>query len=333
MNIQKSRRLSRRHLAALAITAFAALSGITLPASAQDYPSKPVKFIVGFTPGGSADIISRFMAQKLGERLGQAFVVEQRLGAGGIIAQSAVAKAPPDGYTMVLLTGGHPTSAAMKKSLPYHPVNDFGMVSTIIEYPMAIGVKPDSPIKSFPDLIARAKAEQGKLSMSSAGVGTLHHLMGEWIKIESGAEMIHVPFNGAAPAYTELLGGRLDVMIETMTFMSTNFKNGQIRPLAVSSSKRLKDFPNVPTISETLPGVETTSWLGLVVAPGTPAPIIERLNREMRAILAEPATAERFAQLGGVPAPSSPEEMRTRIQREVDRWNRVVALRKIERQD
>ena len=157
--------------------------------------------------------------------------------------------------------------------------------------------------------------------------------MGEWLKIESGAEMIHVPFAGAAPAYTELLGGRIDVMIETMTFMSTNFKNGQIRPLAVSSSKRLKDFPNVPTMSETLPGVETTSWLGLVVAPGTPAPVIERLNREMRAILAEPATAEKFAQLGGVPAPSSPEEMRSRIQREVDRWNRVVNLRKIERQD
>ncbi len=324
----------RRHLATTlaAVAGFAALIA-AMPAAAQDYPNKPVRFIVGFTPGGSADIISRFMAQKLGERLGQPFVVEQRLGAGGIIAQGMVAKAAPDGYTMVLLTGGHPTSAAMKKSLPYHPVNDFGMISTIIEYPMAIGVKPDSPIRSFPDLLARAKAEQGKLGMSSAGVGTLHHLMGEWIKIESGTEMIHVPFAGAAPAYTELLGGRLDVMIETMTFMSTNFKNGQIRPLAVSSSKRLKDFPNVPTMSETLPGVETTSWLGLVVAPGTPAPIIERLNREMRAILAEPATAERFAQLGGVPAASSPDEMRARIQREVDRWNRVVNLRKIERQD
>lgn len=324
----------RRHLATTlaAVAGFAALIA-AMPAAAQDYPNKPVRFIVGFTPGGSADIISRFMAQKLGERLGQPFVVEQRLGAGGIIAQGMVAKAAPDGYTMVLLTGGHPTSAAMKKSLPYHPVNDFGMISTIIEYPMAIGVKPDSPIKSFPDLLARAKAEQGKLSMSSAGVGTLHHLMGEWIKIESGTEMIHVPFAGAAPAYTELLGGRLDVMIETMTFMSTNFKNGQIRPLAVSSSKRLKDFPNVPTMSETLPGVETTSWLGLVVAPGTTAPIIERLNREMRAILAEPATAERFAQLGGVPSASSPDEMRARIQREVDRWNRVVNLRKIERQD
>ena len=234
---------------------------------------------------------------------------------------------------MVLLTGGHPTSAAIKKKLPYHPVNDFGMVSTIIEYPMAIGVKPDSPIKSFPDLLAHAKAEPGKLSMSSAGTGSLHHLLAEWIKIESGIEMIHVPFNGAAPAYTELMGGRINVMVETMTFMSTNFKNGQIRPLAVSSSQRQKDFPNIPTISETLPGVDPTSWLGLVVAPGTPVAIVNKLNRELRAVLAEPATAERFAQLGGLPAPSSPDEMRNRVQREVDRWTRVVKLGNIERQD
>lgn len=330
MNIRTRRRL--------AITAWAACAGLfgllaSSPAAAQDYPSKPIKFLVGFTPGGSADLISRFVAQKMSERLGQPIVVEQRLGATGIIAQDAVAKAAPDGYTMVLLTGGHPTSAAMKKKLPYHPVNDFGMVSTIIEYPMAIGVRPDSPIKSFADVLARAKAEPGKLSMSSAGSGSLHHLLGEWIKIESGTEMIHVPFKGAAPAYTELLGGRLDVFIETMTFLHVNFKNGQVRPLAVSSSQRLKEFPNVPTISETLPGVDPTSWLGLVVSPGTPPAVVDRLNRELRAVLAEPATAERFAQLGGVPAPSTPDEMRSRVQREIDRWTRVVKLRNIERED
>ena len=325
----------RRHLALNALVVCTGLCGLLTggPAAAQDYPSKPIKFLVGFTPGGSADLISRFVAQKLSERLGQPIMVEQRLGATGIIAQDAVSKAPPDGYTMVLLTGGHPTSAAMKKKLPYHPVNDFGMVSTIIEYPMAIGVRPDSPIKSFADLLARAKAEPGKLSMSSAGIGSLHHLLGEWIKIESGTEMIHVPFKGAAPAYTELLGGRLDVFIETMTFLNVNFKNGQVRPLAVSSSQRLKDFPNVPTISETLPGVDPTSWLGLVVSPGTPRPVVDRLNSELRAVLAEPATAERFAQLGGVPAPSSPEEMRSRVQREIERWTRVVKLRNIERED
>ena len=166
MNTNPTRHLFR-HIAAVATVAAFTAGGAAalftaLPAAAQDYPSKPIKFLVGFSPGGSADLISRFVAQKLGERLGQPIVVEQRLGATGIIAQDAVAKATPDGYTMVLLTGGHATSAVMKKKLPYHPVNDFAMVSTIIEYPMAIGVRPDSPIKSFPDLLARAKAEPGK---------------------------------------------------------------------------------------------------------------------------------------------------------------------------
>jgi len=301
--------------------------------AAQDFPNRPIKFYVGFTPGGSADLVSRYVAQRLGERLGQPIVVEQRLGATGIIAQDLVSKSKPDGYTMILLTGGHPTSAAIKKSLPYDPVDGFGMVSTIIEYPMAIGVKPDSPIKSFPDLLARMRAEPGRISISSAGTGSLHHLLGEWMKIESRTEALHVPFKGAAPAYTELLGGRLDVFIETMTFLRVQFKQGQVRPIAVSSSRRVPEFPDVPTIAETLPGIETTSWLGLVVAPGTPAPVVDRINRELRVILAEQQTIDRFAEMGGVPAPSTPAEMKARIQREIARWNQVVKASKIERED
>jgi tripartite-type tricarboxylate transporter receptor subunit TctC len=325
--------LTRRRAVGSAALA-ATVAGLPRIARAQaDYPSRPIRFLVGFTPGGSADITSRFVAQKLSERLGQPVVVEQRLGATGIIAQDAVAKAAPDGYTMVLLTGGHPTSAAIKKSLPYHPVNDFGMVSTLIEYPMGMAVRPDSPIRSVPDLLRRAKAEPGRLSISSAGVGSLHHLLAEWIKVETGTEMIHVPFKGAAPAYQELLGGRIDVFMETMTFLHPQFRSGQVRPLAVSSAQRLSDFPDVPTIAEAVPGVAATSWLGLVVAPKTPAAVVERVNREVRGFLAEPATAERFAQLGGTPAPSSPEEMRKRVDTEVQRWTRIVALRKIERED
>lgn len=198
---------------------------------------------------------------------------------------------------------------------------------------MAIGVKPDSPIKSFPDLLARMRAEPGRISVSSAGTGSLHHLLGEWIKIESRAEAIHVPFKGAAPAFTELLGGRLDVFIETMTFLRVQFKQGQVRPLAVSSSRRLPEFPDVPTIAETLPGIETTSWLGLVVAPGTPPQIVDRINRELRVILADQQTIDRFAEMGGVPAPSSPTEMKARIEREIARWKQVVQARNIERED
>jgi tripartite-type tricarboxylate transporter receptor subunit TctC len=259
-------------------------------------------------------------------------VVEQKVGGTGLIANDAVAKAPPDGLTMVLLTGGHPGTAAVMRKLPYDPVKDFGMVSVVIDYPMTISVAPDSPIKSFPDLIARAKAEPGRYSYSSAGPGSLHHLLGEWMNIEAGTTMLHVPFKGAGPAFTELLGGRIDVLIETATFAFPMIKSGRLRPLALSSAGRYPLMPEVPTVGETLKGVEFSSWLGLAVAPGTPRAIIDLLNRDTRAILAEEETRQRFAGFGGVPAPSSPAEMSERIEREIARWKRVVETRKIERQ-
>ena len=301
-------------------------------AHAQSYPDRPIRFYVGFPPGGSTDLVSRYLGQKLSERLKQPVVVEQKVGGTGLIANDAVAKAAPDGTAMVLLTGGHPGTAAVMKKLPYDPVNDFGMVSVVIEYPMTISVAPDSPIKSFPDLIARARAESGRISFSSAGPGSLHHLLGEWMNIEAGTTMLHVPFKGAAPAFTELLGGRIDVLIETATFAFPMIKGGRLRALALSSAGRYPLMPEVPTVGETLPGVEFSSWLGLAVAPGTPPPAIERLNRELRAVLAEDETKKRFADFGGVPAPSSPEVMRERVEREIARWKRVVESRGIERQ-
>ena len=299
---------------------------------AQGYPDRPVRFYVGFPPGGSTDLVSRYLGQRLSERLKQPVVVEQKVGGTGLIANDAVAKAPPDGHTMVLLTGGHPGTAAVMKKLPYDPVKDFGMVSVVIEYPMTISVAPDSPIKSFPDLIARAKAEPGRISYSSAGPGSLHHLLGEWMNIEAGTTMLHVPFKGAAPAFTELLGGRIDVLIETATFAFPMIKGGRLRPLALSSAGRYPLMPDVPTVGETLKGVEFSSWLGVAVAPGTPRPVIELLNRELGAILAEDETRQRFAGFGGVPAASTPDAMRSRVENEIARWNRVVDSRKIERQ-
>jgi tripartite-type tricarboxylate transporter receptor subunit TctC len=206
------------------------------------------------------------------------------------------------------------------------------MVTVVIEYPMVISVAPDSPIKSFPDLIARAKAKPGAVSFSSAGPGSLHHLLGEWMNIEAGTQMLHVPFKGAAPAFTEVLGGRLDVLIETATFSIPNVKSGRLRALALSSAGRYPLLPEVPTVGETLKGVEFSSWLGLAVAPGTPRPIIDNLNRELGAILAEPDTKERFAGFGGIPAHSTPDAMRSRVEREIERWKKVVADRGIERQ-
>jgi tripartite-type tricarboxylate transporter receptor subunit TctC len=300
-------------------------------ASAQSWPEKPIRFYVGFPPGGSTDLISRLLGQKLSDRVKQPVIVEQKVGGTGLIANDAVAKAPPDGYTMVLLTGGHPGTAAVMKKLPYDPVNDFGMVTTVIEYPMVISVAPDSSIKSFAELIKRAKAEPGKISFSSAGPGSLHHLLGEWMNIEAGTTMLHVPFKGAAPAFTELLGGRIDILIETATFSFPQVKGGRLRPLALSSAGRYPLMPDVQTVAEVLPGVEFSSWLGVAVAPGTPKPVIERLNKELRAVLAEDEVKQRFAGFGGVPAASTPEAMRERIAREIERWKRVVDTRKIER--
>lgn len=302
------------------------LPGVSI---AQD---KAVRFYVGFPPGGSTDIISRYLGQRLSERLKQPIVVEQKTGATGLIANDAVSKGPPDGSTWVLLTGGHPGTAAVMKSLPYDPVNGFAMVSVVIEYPMTISVPPDSPIKSFPDLIARAKAAPGKISFSSAGPGSLHHLLGEWMNIEAGTTMLHVPFKGAAPAFTELLGGRIDVLIETATFAIPHIRSGRLRALALSSQGRYPLLPEAPTVGETLPGVEFSSWLGLATSPGTPRPVVEQINRELRSILAEPEVRERFAGFGGVPAWSTPEDMRARVATEVERWRKVVAARGIERQ-
>ena len=310
----------------------ASLLLVTCCVGAQDYPARPIRFLVGFAPGGSTDIISRLLAQKFTERMGATVSVEQKAGATGLIANDIVAKSAPDGLTMTLLTGGHPASAAIIRNLPYDPVRDFGMVSTVTAYPMVISVAPDSPIKSLPDLIARAKAAPGTLSFSSAGVGSLHHLLGEWLNIEAGTSMIHVPFKGAAPALTEVLGRRVDVMIETATFSFGQIRGGQLRALALSSNGRYPLMPEVAAVSETLRGVEFSSWLGLVVAPGTPRPIVDKLNREVRAILEAPEVRQQLGQLGGVASPSTPEEMRQRIEREIARWKRVVELKNIERQ-
>ena len=303
-----------------------------VPLLAQSYPERPVRFYVGFPPGGSTDLISRLLGQKLSERLKQPVIVEQKVGGTGLIANDAVAKSPPDGHTMVLLTGGHPGTAAVMKKLPYDPVKDFGMVSTVIEYPMVISVAPDSRFKTFSQLVAAAKAEPGRISFSSAGPGSLHHLLGEWLSIEAGTTMLHVPFKGAAPAYTELLGGRIDILIETATFSFPQIKGGKLRALALSSTGRYPLMPDVQTVAEVLPGVEFSSWLGVAVAPGTPRPVIDQLNRELRAIVAEDDVRQRFATFGGVPAHSTPEQMRERVEREIARWNRVVESRKIERQ-
>jgi tripartite-type tricarboxylate transporter receptor subunit TctC len=301
-------------------------------ALAQPYPSKPVKLVTPFPPGGSADVIARLTAQKLGEALGQPVVVDNRAGAGGVVGNDYAAKQPPDGYTLLLITGAYPVQAAMLKSLPFDPLADIAMVSLLTTYPFVISVRPDSPLKSVGDLIAQAKANPGKLNYPSSGIGTVHHLSGELFNAMAGTEIFHVPFRGGAGPLTEVLAGRVDILLEAMTLSIGQIQAGKLRALAVTSRGRWKALPDVPAVHETLPGYEVISFIGLGATGGTPAPIIERMNGEVRKMLDSADGNKRFVDLGGEPRASSPEEMKSFIEREIAKWREVIAARKIERQ-
>ncbi|HVL37336.1 MAG TPA: tripartite tricarboxylate transporter substrate binding protein [Burkholderiales bacterium] len=320
------RRFLKGALALLGGAAFA------LGAQAQGYPERPVRLVVGFPPGGSSDTVARVVAHHLAPLLGQPVVVENRPGAGGVIGSEAVAKAAPDGHTLLLATAGHSTAAAMMQKLPFDALKDFAWVSTITTYPFAIATAADSRIRSFEDLIARAKAAPGKISYSSAGVGTSHHLLGEWLSAEAGIEMIHVPFKGGTSPLTEVLAGRVDVMIETMTLVLPHIQSGKLRGLAVTSPEPKDYLPGVPPVAKTFPNIVFQSWLGIAAPAGTPAPIVQRLNAELRKVLAVPEVQQRLAALGGGAAPATPEQMRTQVATEIERWRLLVQTRRLERQ-
>ncbi len=300
-------------------------------ALAQTYPVKPLKLVTPFPPGGSADVIARLTAQALGEALGQPVVVDNRPGAGGLVGNDYAAKQPPDGYTLLLVTGAYPVQAAAMKTLPFDPFADIAMISMLTTYPFVISVRPDAPFQTLGAFIAQAKANPGKLNFPSSGIGTVHHLSGELFNAMAGTDIVHVPFRGGAGPLTELLGGRVDVLFEAMTLSIGHIQSGRLRPLAVTSRERWKALPEVPTVNETLPGYEVLSFIGLAATGGTPAPILQRLNAEVRKILSSPEGARRFIELGGEPRATSPEEMRSFIERDIARWRSVIASRKIER--
>ena len=309
------------------------IAGLALAGSlqAQSYPERPVRIVVGFPPGGSSDTVARVVAQNLSPLLGQPVVVENKPGAGGVIGSDAVAKAAPDGYTLLLATAGHSTAAAMVQKLPFDAVNDFSWITTVTTYPFASATSAESPIKSLPDLIQKAKASPGKITYSSAGVGTSHHLLGEWLSSLAGIELNHIPFKGGTSPLTEVLAGRVDIMVETMTLVLPHIKSGKLRGLAVSSPEPKAYLPDVPPASKTVPGLVFQSWLGIAGPAGMPAPIVQRLNADLRKALAAPEVQQRLAALGGGAAPSSPEEMRRQVQEEIERWTKLVAARGIQR--
>jgi tripartite-type tricarboxylate transporter receptor subunit TctC len=313
---------------ALASAAFASLAPAAR-AQGEPWPSRPIRILVGFAPGGSSDVVARLLAQRIQPLLGQPVVVENRVGAGGLVAAEAVARGPADGYTWLLLPSGHASQAAMLKRMPFDPIDGLAFVGTLTTYPMFVAVAPESPIRTLRDLIERARAAPGKLSFTSVGVGTAHHLIGEWIAAETGADLVHVPYKGSAAAFTDVAGGRVDVMIETATAALPYVRGGKLRAIAVTSDSGRALVQGVQSASETLPGLEYESWLGVAMAPGTPAPVLDRVAQSIRAVLAQPETMQRLEDLGGRASPSSPDAFRTRVQQDIARFRRVVATRNI----
>jgi tripartite-type tricarboxylate transporter receptor subunit TctC len=301
-------------------------------ALAQPWPAKPLKLVTPFPPGGSADVIARLIGQRLAENFGQPVVVDNRPGAGGVVGNEYAAKQAPDGYTLLLITGAYPVQAAMLKSLPFDPLADIAMVSLLTTYPFVISVRADSPFRTLGELIAYAKAHPGKLNYPSSGVGTVHHLSGELLNAMASIEMVHVPFRGGASPLTEVLGGRVDLLLEAMTLSIGQIQSGKLRALAVTSPERWKALPAVPTVAETVRGYEVNSFIGLGTVGRTPEPLLQRLNAEVRKALADPPTHQRFVELGGAPAASTPGEMRAFVEHEIAKWQRVIRLRKIEQQ-
>ena len=319
--------VTRRQILAGAMAVFA-----PMPALGQgaNWPQRSVRIILPTAPGGSPDIAARLLGEKITARLGQSVVVESMTAGGGVTGLALVAKgAPPDGYNIAMLTGGFATQAAVLKNLPYDPIKDFVFITSVVSYPIVYAVPPDSPIKSFKDMIERAKANPNKVSYGLVGAGTLYHLLGKWIDNQAGVELNAVPYRGTALALQDVLGGRVDVLSDAATSTIPRIRSGELRALAVSSAERYPLLPDVPTMAETIPGIKADSWLGIAAAADTPRPIVERLNSEFRRALELPEVKKWAEESGVVPAPSTPEEFRARVESDIRQWTEIVVRNNI----
>ena len=307
-----------RICAALALMAIAAL-----PARAQDYPTKPVRMIIPFPPGGSNDVVGRMVANGLSGRLGQQVFVDNRGGAGGVIGTENCANAAPDGYTICLISIAHAVNPALHK-LKYDPIKSFAPISILATGPNVLVVNPELPVKTVADLIALAKQNPGKLNYASAGIGSFQHVGGELFKLLAGVNIVHVPYKGGGPAMQDVIGGHMKIMFSSLIQTTPFIKTGQLRPLGTGGAKRTGVLPDVPTIGETVPGYVADNWWGIVAPAGTPQPIIEKLHKQLEAVLEAPDLKAQFAHEGAQPLKMSSAEFATYIQREIDKWSRVV---------
>jgi tripartite-type tricarboxylate transporter receptor subunit TctC len=310
-------------LQTLALCATCLLAGIG-QTSAEDYPARPVRWIVGFPPGGPTDIVARLMGQWLLERLGQPFIIENRPGAGGNIATQAVANAAPDGYTLLMASHANAINATLYQKLSFNFLSDIAPVAGLVRVPNVLEVNPSVPATTVAEFIAYAKANPGKISYASAGNGTSAHLAAELFKAMTGVDLLHVPYRGSGPALTDLLAGQVQVMFDSMPSSIEHIRAGKLRALAVTSATRSEALLDVPTIADTVPGYDTNGWFGVGAPKGTPRPIIERLNREINAGLADAKMKARFAELGASTIVATPAEFATYLGAETENWAKAV---------
>ncbi|QOT78936.1 tripartite tricarboxylate transporter substrate binding protein [Cupriavidus basilensis] len=314
---------TKRWLAA----AVAATAALTTPALtlAQAFPAKPVKIVVPYPPGGTNDIVVRLLAQKLGDSMGQPFVVENKPGASGNLGAEQVARAAPDGYTLLLVTTGHSIHPSLYKNLRYNIKTDLTPVSELTRGPMLVMVTPSLPYKTVRDVIAAAKAKPGSINFGSAGNGSSTHLATELLSSMAGVKMTHIPYNGSAPAMADVMAGNAQLVMDLMFSALPQVNGGKLRAIAITGAKRSPLLPNVPTVAESgVPGFETLAWNGLMAPANTPKPIIDKLNAEIHKALDAPEMKERLRAQGFEPSPGTPEQFGTLIRSESDRWAKVV---------
>jgi tripartite-type tricarboxylate transporter receptor subunit TctC len=314
---------SRRTAILLIATGISAIASVGA-ASALDYPTRPVRFVVGYPAGGATDILARLIGQRLSERLGQQFFIENKPGAGNNIGTESVVNAEPDGYTVLLINPANFINASLYTNLRFNFIRDIAPVASFNRVPNVMTVAPGVPAKTVAEFIAWVKANPGKVNMASSGNGTSVHLSGEMFMAMSGAKMEHIPYKGAAPAITDLLGDRVQVIFDNMPSIVQHIHGGALRALAVTTAVRSPELPDVPTVAETVPGYEASALFGMGAPKKTPPEIIAKLNQEINAVLAEPEMIKRLTELGGAPLISTPEAFGAMIAAETEKWEKVV---------
>jgi tripartite-type tricarboxylate transporter receptor subunit TctC len=321
-------KLPRRTFIHLAVGA-AALPALPHIVAALDYPVRPVRIIVGFAPGGGTDIMARLVGQPLAERLGQQFVIENRPGAGTNVATEIVVNAPPDGYTLLLACLPNASNATLYENLKFNFIRDITPVAGIAREPFAIEVNPAVPVRTVPEFIAHANANPGKINMASGGVGSGNHIFGELFKMMTGINLVHVPYRGAGPALVDLLGGQVQVMFASMSSSMQYVRAGKLRALAVTTATRSSVLPDIPTVAEFVPGYEANFWTGIGAPKNTPAEIVDKLNKEINATLADAKVKARLAELDVTALPGSPADFNKLIADETEKWGKVVRVANI----